>query len=425
MTGLTISCDCDSRWIEEWIHAKKCLNEQYLFDCVLSNGDIKPALLFRANDIDCSYDHFSFMDTLNRIVVGTTFFLIVVGIFAYIFRYELLIICVRLKQSKRAEILPRYKYDVFVSLDTTNESVTNWVFDKLKNSLIGAGYKIFIPEQDVTFGTERNSEVIKAINESCNFLIVLSEFYVHGQDDGMRPWTENEWKFCWHNYKRDRNKNIIVVNFDHLSSFDVDHLQIKAFLRVGCTVDFKNQNRDIMENIYKILGKPFDLNLIYNQCSENRNRRYRHIELPVPSTDTCSEAQKETQVRDSTTPEHITENVHFNESVTEELKKTPHIPLFKRNKCDENDNSQESDVYIVSREGSRVFQDSLIFVLADKDDKSNSRQFSKIFPSLDDSRNDFNSDTRSFGSSSSMMTAKTDISTTTLTSDNMTEISSV
>ncbi|XP_060573732.1 uncharacterized protein LOC132731557 [Ruditapes philippinarum] len=252
MKNLLIDCNCDSLWIETWLKSSKCNVAEQMFNCQLPNKDIKPALEFRSTDVDCSTPEY-----LPYVLTAVTVFLILLSTTVYKFRYELLIIYIRLKQVDRWKVLSHYNYDVFLSFNDDDVIVTKWVDDTLEDNLRAAGYRVFQAGHDVTFGAERNSEVLETINKTCNFLLILSDGYLNQDNEGIRPWTENEWKYGWHNFMKDKYKNLIIINFDHISSFDVNQQQIKAFLRVGCTIDFRNHHRKIIKDVCGKLGKPF------------------------------------------------------------------------------------------------------------------------------------------------------------------------
>ena len=253
--GLQINCNCESLWIEEWVHSRSCTNSNRLFTCVLSDNSVKPALHFAEHLLECYETGIVYI--LITIIIGALLFLIIIaGIAVYFFRYEILIIFLRARQTKRNIILPSFQYDVFLSYNDKDDDVSQWVENILDKNLIRKGYKVFRSNRDIPFGEERDSHVISTMAKTKNFLIIMTDSYLEEEED-MRPWTENEWKYGWNHYKMDRTNNIVLVNFDHVSSFKVIHPQIKAFLRVGSTVDFKNRDGKIMEEIYTKLGRPW------------------------------------------------------------------------------------------------------------------------------------------------------------------------
>ncbi|XP_060573735.1 uncharacterized protein LOC132731562 [Ruditapes philippinarum] len=258
MEHLQITCNCEALWIEQWLNlSKKCINSKQLFKCVMPDNTIKPALNFAENDLVCYGTWTNYI--LETIILGILLaLLIIAGTVVFIFRYEILILYLRARHKRRNVIVPSFKYDVFLSYNDGDEDVSKWVEKILEKNLIKTGYKVFRPNKDIDFGSERDSLIISVLATAKNFLVIMTDNYLQEAND-MRSWTENEWKYGWNNFKTDRLKNIVLVNFDHLSSFDVIHSQIKAFLRVGCTVNFKNTDRKIMEEIYTKLGEPWKI----------------------------------------------------------------------------------------------------------------------------------------------------------------------
>lgn len=255
MRNLQVRCDCQTLWIEQWLQSKTCESYNHLFTCNIPDVGVKPAHLFSESDLKCFSKDKNYM--IEIVTAAFILLLIIAGIFTYNFRYELLIIYLRLQQRRRNTVYPLYKYDVFLSFNEADDSICPWVDRTLEPYLINKGYKVFQASRDVAFGSERNSEIINIISKTRNFLTIMSENYFENANEGACSWTENEWKHGWNHFKQDKCKKIVLINFDHLSSFNVSHLQIKAYLRVGYTINFENRDRKILENICNILGKPF------------------------------------------------------------------------------------------------------------------------------------------------------------------------
>ncbi|XP_045173366.1 toll-like receptor 13 [Mercenaria mercenaria] len=357
MKNLQITCDCSSLWIETWLNSKKmCINEENMFNCELPNGEIKPALSFRASDIDCSPTGFNFLS--ETVIAGVIVFLILTGTLIYSFRYELLILCVRMKQARRNNVMSQYRYDVFLSFNDADVNVMKWVNEILVDKLVDEGYRVFQPGQDINFGAERDSEVLKTINETSNFLLIFSDSYLDQDIDGMRPWTENEWKYGWYNFLKERHKNLIVVNFDHASPFEINHPQIKAFLRVGSTIDFKNHDRKIISDICKKLGKPFFAPIVNVRGFDNMNKKFpRHV-FSTTAEEKFTNDQNTESVTTQDFPngsdklrkhrKHQGKPQAFKGRFApyyenNDLKKTPHIPLFRKYEHKNEQNSTKTN----------------------------------------------------------------------------------
>lgn len=161
------------------------------------------------------------------------------------------------------------KHDAFLSFDTENDELRKWVTTTLVNGLEVNGYNIFLPDRDIMFGAIRALATIDTLQTTRNFVLILSESYLNQED---QIWTENEWKYGWHIFLKDPSKNIVLINYDHVSSFDVKHLQIKAFLRVGGQIEFLNHQRNILQQIQGKLGP---------KCSIEQHNNAKPIFTPV------------------------------------------------------------------------------------------------------------------------------------------------
>ncbi|XP_045166426.1 uncharacterized protein LOC123529905 [Mercenaria mercenaria] len=245
--NIVVDCDCESLWISEWIKSKGCTTSQ--FYCNIPEQGIVPAGAFHENDLDCVQE--SFLYIWISIVLGSI--LLIFLVFGWLlrqFRYELLIVYLRMRRTFRKDnlVYPNFKFDVYISLDENNDQVRDWVNRHLEKYLTYSGYNVFLPYRDIPYGSVRDTEIINVLKDTRTLLVVLSNTYF-GTIDDERLFTECEWKYGWTNFRKERQRNIVLINFDHISSREIKHAQIKAFLRVGCCIDFGNHDRNIMENI--------------------------------------------------------------------------------------------------------------------------------------------------------------------------------
>ncbi|KAL4216986.1 hypothetical protein ACF0H5_023443 [Mactra antiquata] len=251
MNNLLVHCGCDTLWIETWLKLNACSTD-HMFKCNIPAIGVKQATNFKEADLKCS-------EQTDVIVVASTIstgllLMIMIGFIVHKLKYELLILYLRLIRRKGDAAMPKFTHHVFISYNEKEDHIREWIMKSLNPRLLESGYTTFIASQDAQYGAERNDEVISAIQNSRHFLIVLSENYLRKADEGIRSWTENEWKYGWHNFRVCPYKNIVLVNFDHMKPSDVKHPAINAYLRVGCTVDFKNLDRNIMDDIENKLG---------------------------------------------------------------------------------------------------------------------------------------------------------------------------
>lgn len=269
--SLLIDCNCDNIWIESWLKRKNCHGNMTLFKCRVENIGTIPGDDFQADMVQCKQRDL-FLEKLLVIVASIILALIICAIVTYMYRYEILITMLRMRPNTSNSVIPLIQYDVFLSFIDEDDLLRKWVMEFLEPNLERKGYRTFIPLRDLDFGGERDTLTIDILDKTKNFLLVLSESYLeYKNEESGRAWTENEWKYGWNKFKHDKNKKIVVINYDHVSSFDVSHLQIKAYLRVGVTVDFANREGKIMEEIYNKLGPPQGTFKIHHKYMDNSN----------------------------------------------------------------------------------------------------------------------------------------------------------
>ncbi|KAL4216583.1 Toll-like receptor [Mactra antiquata] len=253
MNNLLVHCDCDTLWIETWLKHNVCSSD-HMFQCNIPDKGVTLATDFKESDLECNEE--TAVAVIASIISTGIVLMIIIGFTVHSFKYESLILYLRSRRITTNAAKPMFTHDVFISYNENEDHIREWIMKYLNPRLMESGYTTFFASRDAQYGAERNAEVISAIQNSRHFLIVLSEHYLSKADEGIRSWTENEWKYGWHNFRDCPNKNIVLVNFDHMKPSDVEHPAIKAYLRVGYTVDFRNQDRNIMDEIEEKLGGP-------------------------------------------------------------------------------------------------------------------------------------------------------------------------
>ncbi|KAL4223682.1 hypothetical protein ACF0H5_017150 [Mactra antiquata] len=312
MRNLVIRCDCESTWIQTWIHSKPCNSSYIFFICDVPDHGLMPAMSFNADLLDCFSANYVVPAAW---IVGLVIAMVLLSIISYYFRYEILILYLRIRKLKFNKVVPQYKYDVFISYNDNDDSVRMWVDKTLFYCLQRKNYSMFLPNRDIDIGADRNKETNSAILNSRNILVVLSDNYTEQNKDGMRPWTENEWKFSWNNFKTYVCKNIVLVNIDHASPSDIACLPIRAYLRVGCTVSFLNYKRCIIQEIRTKLGPPFCLPELPNIGLRNKNTKPPVDLFVVPPIDrNVVLYQEEDSDEEPCTTSGITLNYRSNEN---------------------------------------------------------------------------------------------------------------
>ncbi|XP_060568816.1 uncharacterized protein LOC132727384 [Ruditapes philippinarum] len=270
---ITIDCDCDSQWIAEWLKSKDCETGQ--FYCNVPGKGIIPASSFNVDDLDCSEPNI-LVTMISSVIGGITALCIASAVVIYKLRYEVLIVYLQMRRKRKENYMthPEFLYDAYITLDENNNDSLSWVNKHLDNYLTNLGYNVFIPYRDIRFGDVRENQAIHAIERSRAVLVILTNNYFHTDDD-ERSSTVCEWKYAWNNFRNNRCKKIVLVNFDYVSASNISHAQVKAFLRVGSCVNFRNHDRNIMNQICEKLGEPQVKLKAPNTCAGGKMRLKR------------------------------------------------------------------------------------------------------------------------------------------------------
>ena len=278
----TIDCGCTDIWIETWVKTKSCPNMPS-FKCQLNNGKIMPAAKFKKEMLKCSED-MGILLTATVTLLAMAFLLSILGFITYKYRYEILIVWLRYKHIKVDVTIQTFKWDIAITLDDSDDDVRRWTRKFLIDELTSKGYKVFLPYRDV-IGGDKLSQVSEEFIQTRSIIVVLSENYVKTKDNVYEveitdvKWTDKEWKYAWHQYRSDKRKNLVIVNYDHISSFDMPHPQIRAFLRVGHTVEFGNHDIEVMDKILRKVGPSMQ----EPRLASKNGKKQIHNNLNVPN----------------------------------------------------------------------------------------------------------------------------------------------
>ncbi|KAH3794609.1 uncharacterized protein LOC127838739 [Dreissena polymorpha] len=277
MEGLQLTCGCQELWIEKWLKVKRCVNEK-LFKCAVPDHGIIEARNFSSSLLDCKP-----YSSIVTVLVMSAFLaaLIICGFLTSLLRYETLIIFLKIRQINpdKSETAKRFQHDVALTFNEEDDILRDWILKVLLPNLEDNNYRVFLPSRDIPFGSKRDNIIMKTFAKTRSFLVVLSEKYLNQtENQSSRLWTENEWKCAWNQFKDDRMKTLIIINYGHLAPSDVSLAQIAAFLRVGHTVEFGNHDAQIMHDIYDKLGpapnQPERRDIVKNIKYKARNRQF-------------------------------------------------------------------------------------------------------------------------------------------------------
>ena len=270
MEQLVLDCDCDMTWIEDWLINKQC-DEAQLFKCLVPNRGLINATEFSSSLLDCN-PKTKMSYVLIALIVSIITFLVIFGAIIRIFWYEIFIICLRIRQKPIAMRHKEFNYDAAITFNEEDDALRKWVTTVLTEELSRDRYNVFLPYKDTPLGTERDKEIVDVFTKTKTFILVLSESYFQQIENSERSWTENEWKYAWNQFKSNAKKNIVIINYDYISSFDVPQRQISAFLRVGNVVQFGNHDNNIVSEVKRHIGPP---SINFNKGLENKKPKFR------------------------------------------------------------------------------------------------------------------------------------------------------
>ncbi|CAC5423133.1 unnamed protein product [Mytilus coruscus] len=247
---IKISCGCDDKWLVDWVKNKRAEQCKNTTEIICFIGEMY------VSTIDLDLGNFCNDDT------NLTFFNILIGIIIalllgicgvlYTFRYEMFILKRRFISKKCSKVYPYLKYDVLISFNDNDTELRIWVMKTLASYLQDFGYRTFLPCRDEEFAVAREEALIDRINICKNYIIILCDKY-HTEET---VWTTVEWKYIWHSFKLNKERQIIVINYHQLESSEVHENKLKAFVRVGKDIDFSNKKHKLFKDIQDRLGSP-------------------------------------------------------------------------------------------------------------------------------------------------------------------------
>ncbi|CAC5386762.1 unnamed protein product [Mytilus coruscus] len=275
MGQVTLHCDCKDTWIQDWARnrfAKKCSNVTEIF-CKTRNGRVSWIHL-TWNDI-CGFENYDLLRILSILFSIALLVAVISSSVFYTFRFELSLIFRKARSGGQRRVKPWLQYDVLFSFNEENEKVRQWVIEILEPQLQLAGYKSFLPLRDTIPGTLKEDEMIYNINRSKNYLVILCDDYLDDQ------WKEMEWKYIWHSFHKNLERNIVLVNFDQLETTDIVNSRLKAFLRLTLDMDFSDRNNTFLVDIQDKLGPPMRYGRVLRNAKTKYITKTEHVELNI------------------------------------------------------------------------------------------------------------------------------------------------
>lgn len=248
---LYLNCDCDIRWIAAWVHSPKssnCPGNNNIY-CFTDEGKKLPSTMWTKDNLNCS--DINWTAIVVAVVFGISSLLIgTIALVVYHYRYEIYLLT-RRENKDRISGNEYLKFDIYVSFNENNRDLFSWVFTKLEPELNAAGYSVCLACRDIPPGDVKSEAISEYLQESKKFLFLVDEDFLHTEDVSI--WCLQEWRHSWHIFKSQKLRNIAVVNYDQVRMRNISHPQIRAFFRLGLTVDFSNRKRRIFDEILERL----------------------------------------------------------------------------------------------------------------------------------------------------------------------------
>lgn len=185
------------------------------------------------------------MPYISKTVIIAFVSVAVIGTISYFLRYELFLICRNvIKTLRKSRIEKVYIHDAYIACNEEDPTIRRWVISVLFPYLATSNLNVFLPCLHGCLGTPREEEIIDVMYKCRTFLIILSENY-----NGNINWNEIEWKHAWHNWTRDINRELIIINYDMISAHEINSKYLSAFLKLGMFIDFSNNKKCIEKEI--------------------------------------------------------------------------------------------------------------------------------------------------------------------------------
>lgn len=243
--NLTLSkCTCEMRWVKFWLQRpkqKNCFPSNNVITCVLEHQNVDISFLSE-NDM-CPRDN-SYV--LYAWFTVPSFFIALVIVIYCNFRYEIQLL-LRTKMLKHKN-QPRSEFDVYLSFDLEDDEVRKWVVKELSVHLEKQGYKVCVPFRDFDAGGIHVEQIHLCIAKSQSFIVVINKGYLNSQLQMI------EWGHIWSTFKSEKSSRIVVVNFDLVPVRKVENIKLKAFIRLGYSLDFCNLNKNLLIDVETQLG---------------------------------------------------------------------------------------------------------------------------------------------------------------------------
>ncbi|KAK3103614.1 hypothetical protein FSP39_020535, partial [Pinctada imbricata] len=253
---LDLNCDCKMAWIIDWIFYYVRNNDTIIF-CLNYAGKGLQEVSHKIKKVCRTTETYS--SIWISIIVASVFIAIII-ILSIIFIFcqpEVLILYRTYFKRYTKSYYPeeRLAHDVYICMDDGDESVRDWVLIKLLSEIEEKGMSVFIPCKDELVGHRIEEARCAEIDTCRSFIIILSkkEF---GYNDGNGvecAVLQLELNRIWHNFRKDSQKKVLVVNFDNLAVSDVRNRFCRAFLRTRVDINVTSRHQKALNRIIETL----------------------------------------------------------------------------------------------------------------------------------------------------------------------------
>lgn len=236
---IDIKCSCESMWLSQWLKLQNC--HQNIIQCSGKNITTQPK-----NEL-CKKSNIQLY-----IVVLIGLFILLLTVFSmWYFKFEIILIKRSIGFTTVQSVVGNsLKFDVYLSFDDENLALRKWVIDFLLLFLEEAGYRVCLPCRDFGVGGVYEEQIRRNISETISFIVVPSIGYIISKTCMLK------WSQMWTEAIPNRNRKLVVINYDILDSARLLDRKTKALFRLGFALEFHNFERDFYKTLKKKLGSP-------------------------------------------------------------------------------------------------------------------------------------------------------------------------
>ncbi|XP_063411163.1 protein toll-like [Mytilus trossulus] len=238
---ISIKCSCKMKWIGSWLenqHRRHGVNNS--INCHIRGRDIDAISI---SEICSAVKPKS---TVKYVLLSFMISIFVSLLLCLKMKYELFLL---LRNFKRQYLnrnsnndSQQTKFDVYISFNADNDNIMKWIKTVVFN-LEQNGFKCCFPPRDFDVGGVHVDQISTEIANSSSYLVILSDDYLKSQFQMI------ELNKIWAHYKINISRNIVVINYDMLDSWNIKDRRLKAFVRIKQTCDFCNFNNKLINEL--------------------------------------------------------------------------------------------------------------------------------------------------------------------------------